>query len=181
MLQMKTERMEVVAATLEHLDAELEGGERFARLLGAVIPAGWPPGEYDRAAIAFLRARLQENPGALGWLGWYALLREDPGGARVAAGAGGYFGPPDASGQVEVGYSIVAEYQRRGLATELLRALLERAFGFPSVRSVRAHTHPANIPSIRVLERCGFRFDGQGAEAGTVRYLLERRTVPPLD
>lgn len=156
------------------VDADLSSPEALARALGVSVPAGWPPGEYDRAAMEFFRARLSESPEAAGWYGWYAVLRPDGPPAAVLVGSGGYFGPPGGDGVVEIGYSVVPEYQAQGLATELVRGLLERAFSAPAVSRVIAHTTPANLGSVKVLERCGFEPAGPGAEAGTVRYLATR-------
>ena len=181
---LRTERLDLVATTGDHLAAELEAPSSLAALLGAVVPASWPPGEYDRAAMEFFRARLEiEGPGAVGWYGWYVLLRGAPGAAdadgtlhaaapTLVAGAG-YFGPPDAAGEVELGYSVVPEYAGRGIATEAVRALTDRALAFPGVRLVRAHVDVANGASRAVLARSEFREVGRHPESGQLRY--ERR------
>ena len=48
------------AATLDHLCAEIEAPAKLASMLGIDVPAGWPPGEYDRAAQEFFRDRMEE-------------------------------------------------------------------------------------------------------------------------
>ena len=93
MLTICTGRLELVAATPDHLDAELRSPSDLARLLDAVVPAGWPPGEYDRQAIEFFRARLAEDRASEGWYGWYAILRSSEGRGGTVVGAGGYSGP----------------------------------------------------------------------------------------
>jgi ribosomal-protein-alanine N-acetyltransferase len=157
-------RLELVPATVALLDAELESASTLASLLDAQVPEGWPPGEYDRPAIEFFRARLAESPDAAGWYGWYALLRGAGGQARTVVGAGGFFGPPDADGLVEIGCSIVPAFEKRGLATELVRALVSRAFETGRVRTIIAHTRPDNAGSVKVLERCGFTLADPGRE-----------------
>ncbi len=42
-----TQRLVLVAATLEHIVTELEDPSRLGPLIGARVPEGWP-GEYDR-------------------------------------------------------------------------------------------------------------------------------------
>jgi RimJ/RimL family protein N-acetyltransferase len=174
MLAIRTERLDIVAATLEHLRAELDCPARLEQLLGAAIPAGWPPGEYDRPAIEFFRDRLAETPSAAGWYSWYAAERANDNRRATIVAAGGYFGPPSADGSVEVGYSVVHSYRGRGFATELVRALVSRALSLPVVRRVVAHTRAENIGSIRVLDRCGFVLTGAGEEPGLWRYACER-------
>jgi RimJ/RimL family protein N-acetyltransferase len=172
--RIETARLDLVAATVLLLDAELESRARLTELLQADVPEGWPPGEYDRAAIEFFRARLAERPDAAGWYCWYAVRRGDAGEPAVVVGTGGYFGPPDATGQVGVGYSIQPEFAGRGYATEMVRALVARAFATPGVRRVIARARPENRPSITVLERCGFVLSGPGPEPETVEYSASR-------
>lgn len=174
MLTLQTDRLTLVAATLAHLEAELISPFELGRLLQAEVPEGWPPGEYDRAATEFFRARLLENPAAEGWLAWYAIHRPTPDRPLVVVGSGGYFGPPGPEGTVEIGYSMIPEFRGMGFATELVQALLRRAFSTQGIAQVIAHTHPGNLGSITVLERCGFSLVGPGAEPGTVRYIRPR-------
>lgn len=177
MLTLQTHRLDLIAATVELLDAELDSCERLASLLDALVPSGWPPGEYDRSATEFFRDRLLKEPAALGWLGWYAILRATQGAPATLVGSGGYFGPPDQQGSVEIGYSILPAFEGRGFATEIAQALVEHAFAAPGVRRIIAHTRPENIGSIKVLDRCGFVPAGPGNEAGTVRYTQDRASA----
>ena len=80
---------------------------------------------------------------------------------NVRVGTGGFKGPPDADGMVEIAYGVAPEHQGRGYATEAAEALVAYAFGNGQVRVVRAHTLPENDASKRVLEKCGFRFIGE--------------------
>lgn len=169
-VRIQTERLELVAATLAHVEAELESAATLGKLLGADVAASWPPGEYDRSAMEFFRARLSESPGAAGWYGWYAVLRPGENERATVIGAGGYLGPPGPEGIVEVGYSIAPEYQERAFATELVRALVGRAFSTAGVVGVIAHTGSGNAASMKVLERSGFLLVGAGAEPGTMQY-----------
>jgi [ribosomal protein S5]-alanine N-acetyltransferase len=173
MLVLRTKRLDIVAATADHLRAELESAAQLEKLLGAALPPVWPPGEYDRSAIEFFRDRLEEAPDFAGWLTWYAIERASSDRAALVVGAGGYFGPPS-DGHVEIGYSIAEGFRGRGFATELVGALLARALLEPGVRRVTARTQSDNRASIRVLERCGFLFAGAGEAAGSARYIFER-------
>jgi len=49
-------------------------------------------------------------------------------------------------------------------------AFLAHAFAVPSVMRVIAETLPTLEASIAVLEKCGFRFIGDGSERGVIRY-----------
>ncbi len=67
---------------------------------------------------------------------------------------------------------MVPEYEGRGLATEIVEGLAQRAFLDKRVRRIVAHTTPANAGSVRVLDRAGFTFVGPGKDPGTVQYEL---------
>ncbi len=171
MLVISTDRLDLVAATLAHVEAELAAPERLADLLSAQVPPSWPPGEYDRSAMEFFRGRLREGgPGVEGWYGWYAVRRAAPGSPAALVGAGGFLGPPSEEGVAELGYSVAPEHRGRGYATEMARALMRRALGAPGVRRVIAHTSRSNPASIVVLERCGFRAAAEDAATGRVRF-----------
>jgi RimJ/RimL family protein N-acetyltransferase len=116
---------------------------------------------------------LIESPDDAGWCVWYALLRSGGLEAATVVGAGGFFGPPNAEGVVEIGYSIVSAFNGRGYATELVRALVKHAFQSGRVTRVVAHTTMDNTGSVRVLEKAGFGFVGPGREVGTVEYALQ--------
>ena len=171
---LETQRMTLVAATLPMLCAELSRPDEFARLLGVEVAVPWPPPLNDEASNRWMIRLLEENPDTAGWGMWYFLLRAGPGGGPLAIGNGGYKGKPSADGTVEIGYSIVEAYQRRGLATEGARALIDRAFRDPAVSRVIAETFPDLTPSIRVLEKCGFVRTEGGSEPGVIRFEVRR-------
>jgi len=168
---MLTPRLELVAASAEMLEAELESPERFTEELGAVVPPGWPPGLYDRAAVEFMLGRTREEGEAgAGWYTWYGMRRGEP---RVLVLSIGYFGPPR-NGEVQIGYSVVESQRGNGYATEAIAALAGRALALPGVICVCAHTADDNVPSRRALARAGFLEVGPGKDAATRRF--ERRS-----
>ncbi|MHB1944741.1 MAG: GNAT family N-acetyltransferase [Metallibacterium sp.] len=171
---MRTARLSLMPATLAHLDAEIESHAALGQLLRVTVPASWPPGEYDRAAVEFFRKQLLAHPDAIGWFGWYAIRQSTPSESAVLIGAAGYLGPPDSMGCVEVGYSIVPEFRAAGFATELLHALAAHALRTPDVVRVIARAKPANPASIKVLEHCGFQPAKPGSEADMLTYELSK-------
>ena len=134
---LRTPRLDLIAATLDHVEAELRSHAALQGLLGANVPEDWPPGEYDRDAQEFFRARLASaGPSQVGWLTWYAVTR-DARGRREALVAGAGFLAPPADGGVEIGYSVIPAARGRGYATEIVRALVAYAFENPPIRMVR--------------------------------------------
>ena len=157
----QTPRLTILAASRALLTAELHKPQYFPMLLGAAMPAAWPPGEYDRAAMEYFLEKLTAGGrDAAGWYNWYALLKADGDQPRTLVGTGGFTGPPDAAGLVEIGYSIADEWRGRGLATELVAGLVQQAAATGQVHRLVAHTQPENLVSQRVLLRNGFASTG---------------------
>lgn len=168
-----TGRLTLIPATARHIRTELESPQELPALLGATVAPSWPPGEYDGDAMAHFLERLETlgEKGA-GWYVWYAVRTDVTPAALV--GSGGYMGPPDGEGTVEVGYSVLPEFRGQGFAGEIVEALVARAFSFPQVSRVIAHTVASNAASVAVLMKCGFSLaEATGGES--VRY--ERRRV----
>ncbi len=176
MTTLRTPRLELIAATLEHVEAELRGQSELAKLLGARVPPDWPPGEWDRPAQEFFRELLaRHGPRMEGWLSWYAVTLTPAGERDTLVANGGFSGPP-MDGVAEIGYSVVPAARRVGYATEIVKALVAHAFEDPGVREILAHTSDENVASTRVLLRCGFNRVGAGPEPGSIKY---RRAAAP--
>ena len=179
MALISTSRLDLVPMTPALIHAALRGETALAAELGAELPPDWPPEHYEPAALEYTLARLGEGAEHAGWWMYFFVRRGDTG-PPVVVGTGGYKGPPDESGTVEIGYSVAAGEQRRGYATEAVRGLVARAFADERVRRVIAETYPALVASVGVLEKTGFHFIGDGSEPGVVRYELPRPvTTPP--
>ncbi len=77
----------------------------------------------------------------VGTLGYHAWVRE--GGNRARAG-----------------YDLLREHRGRGIMTEAMRAILAYGFGTMALNRVEVLIDPKNAPSIRLVERLGFRREG---------------------
>ena len=146
-----TPRLRLVPATPAVIEAELEGFPRLGLVLGAALPSDWPPEHHDRDTLVFWRGQLAD-PAAAGWWLYYTLMTESE--PATLVGSVGYKGPPN-DGVVEIGYSVVPSWQRRGLATEASRALIEEAWA-RGANTIVAHTLEHLTPSLGVLRRLGF-------------------------
>ncbi len=62
--------------------------------------------------------------------------------------------------QVEVGYTIAGPHQRKGFGKECVVAILDFLFGTLKKHRVIASLDPMNEPSVRLLEKLGFRREG---------------------
>ena len=66
-------------------------------------------------------------------------------------------------------------YQKNGYAAEAVQSLVEWAFNVGDVNCIIAETFPDLLASIRVLEKNGFKFLGQGSEEQIILYELRRK------
>jgi RimJ/RimL family protein N-acetyltransferase len=159
---MRTERLRLHPATPDDARQLAHGQDGGWTWLGG----GPGSGTRDLAGIV-------ERAAEVGWhrppWGLYVIVRDSD---SVALGGGGFHGPPDHRGSVEVGYELAPEARGLGYATEALLALAGFALGHPAVRAVTAATQPDNGASQAVLRRAGFT-RGDDLD-GLHRYRLDR-------
>jgi RimJ/RimL family protein N-acetyltransferase len=152
---------------------EMRSVDDLAGLLAVPCPSDWPPPLNDAASQQWNVDMLRRDPDALGWGMWY-IVAVAP--TRVLVGNIGFKGRPT-NRSCEIGYSVLPPFQSRGYATEAARALIAWAFSHSDVDRVTAETLPDLIASIRVMEKCGMCFAGDGKpEEGvrTMRYEVLR-------
>ena len=66
-------------------------------------------------------------------------------------------GEHDENEEVEIGYGIDEPFQNRGYMSETIAGLTRWLTENPKVKVVKAETEADNLPSVRVLERNGFK------------------------
>jgi ribosomal-protein-alanine N-acetyltransferase len=153
----RTPRFELVSMSLAFMEAlRTRDIDRAAREAGAILPPDMPDDLVH--FLEYRTAQLREDPASQPWLGRLIVLDDDRG--RRAIGSIGFHGPPDDDGRVEVGYRVEPEYRRRGVATEVVRSLLDWANREHGLTRFRAATAPDNLASQAVLARFGFRQTG---------------------
>jgi [ribosomal protein S5]-alanine N-acetyltransferase len=198
-LRLQTPRLELIAATVEMLKADLAGREELAAALKVEVPDTWPPINWDREPIEFLSDWMRRRPDAHGWFAWYCILRRtdlqsvhlpassarqaekmmsprpivDPFDNTLIGGLG-FLGPPNAAGETVVGYSLLPNYHRQGYCPEALAALIDWAFSHGESKTLAIRTIANHRPSIRVAEKLRFEFAGPGPDQDTVEYVLCR-------
>lgn len=75
---------------------------------------------------------------------------------------------------VDIGYRLMKAYWGRGLASEAARAVLDDGFTRLGLKRVLGLVDPANIASVRILEKLGLRANGTAVCFGqtAVRYVI---------
>lgn len=113
----------------------------------------WRPKTLDeiKEFILDLESVQLNEPDA--WLQLAVCLKET---GEMIGDIGMHFHPEEAT-QAEIGYTISPAHQRKGYATEAVRAIVGYLFEVLGKRRVTASVDPRNTPSAAVLERLGFQ------------------------
>ena len=114
----ETANLKLVPCELTHFEAILNDQNQLEQMLGVKATEGWL--QFPKA-MQFGYEYLRANPGAFGW--WTYLFIHARENALI--GNGGFVGPPDGSGMVEIGYPSLTltrieawqRKQHRGLLT----------------------------------------------------------------
>jgi RimJ/RimL family protein N-acetyltransferase len=157
---LETERLQLLAASPDHLLALFDQPEQFAGRAGFPLAKGLRGLFVSGAVSPQWLDHLRRSAGTPGdpWLYGFFLVEKASG---VIIGTAGFKGPPDGDGMVEIAYGIAPERQGQGFATEAAGALLRFAAADPRVHVLRAHTLPEPNASTHVLRKCGFAHLGE--------------------
>ncbi len=171
MADLRAGRLRLVAITPEMLAAEqLRDTQAMMHLLHARLTPEWPPAEWEPHVYSMILKQYEQWPESYGWHRY--VVMSDGLARRTLIGAVGGF--PKPYGDVEIGYSTLPSFQRRGYGTAFARLLVDWLLTRDGVRSVSAQTYPRIGESIKIMQRCGMEFVGEGDDPGTVRYRRSR-------
>lgn len=152
--ELATERLRLLALTVEQLQMYLESPEELERDLGVSVSRDNVT-EIVRRAIGLKIDKMAEVDIAVHpwYTYWLAIVTTEPYGAGLI----GFKGKPDEQGAVEIGYGIDPAFRRQGLTTEAVRALIAWAFQHPACGSVFAPIKKTNIGSNCVAKKAGMQ------------------------
>ena len=153
MLELQTERLRLIALTMEQLTLYLTAPQELERELGFPVSRAILT-QTVRRAIGIKISRMTSAEETLHpWYTYWLIVIPD---AVYGAGLAGFKGYPNRLGEAEIGYGIDPDYRDRGYMTETVRALIDWAFQEPDCTSVIAPgTLKSNIASNRVLAKVG--------------------------
>ncbi len=169
-----TPRLALIAITPEAILSEQAGDNRLGEIIRCIIPPSWPPKDWEPHVFDFFLDQFARHPNQIGWPRYVAL--PNPDGTRTLIGTVGAFSKTDPPSVCEFGYSTLPPWEGRGFATEAAQALIQYLRNDQRITEIIAHTFPTIPASIRIMEKCGLTYDGDGSEAGTIRYKLELST-----
>ncbi len=121
---------------------------------------GWIPTNIKDVEDFFAKLASKINvPGS-----WFQLAIIETNSQKLIGDVGIHFLEDDIQ-QVELGYTIHREYQRKGYATEALTAVLHYLFSDLKKHRITASIDPENLSSIRLLEKLRFRKEAHFVES----------------
>ncbi|QIP14322.1 GNAT family N-acetyltransferase [Spirosoma aureum] len=153
MSPISTPRLTLLPIDLPTYEALFIGPPELSQHLSIRVPDVLS--EFGMDIFDYTQAKVIEDHKQGPWWLYFFIHRDD----NALIGVGGYKGMPDDTGMVEIGYEIYPDYRGQGLATETAQGLINRAFEYPEVMLVKAHTLAEMSASVRVLEKCGMVFN----------------------
>lgn len=147
-----TERLVLIPFTLQAARALQAGDKGPVRELGLQATTYWPDQEAIDTFPNIIR-KLELVPEPTGFESWMIVLKTD----RTVIGDAGFKGQPNAKGEVDIGYSIIAQEHRKGYGMEATRALADWAFRQQGVKHITAKCLLDNEASARILVKLGMQ------------------------
>lgn len=145
---LETKRLILRAWTLEDLDDFFEYGKD-----PDVGPnAGWKPHEFKEESLAILENFIEDDE-------VWAIVDKETG---KAIGSIGVHKDDKRRGinAKMIGYVLSKDYWGQGLVPEAVNKVLEYLFNDEKIELVSCYHFPFNKRSKRVIEKCGFKFEG---------------------
>lgn len=161
----------LVLLPADALSAMLEGNlVRASTIVGLELPRFFLTQDW------LWRYRLNQialEPASAPWLVRAVVAQPD----HIVVGHAGFHGPPDDRGMVEIGYTTLPEFRRRGFGRAAARELIRYAAAMPDVQVIRASISPDNVASLALVRTLGFRHVGEQWDEEDGRELLFERPV----
>ena len=152
-MELQTERLLVIALDMEQLRLLLEDIKEFEKKLN--VKYYGEPIEGD--ILDFAKSQYQKILNSKGIYKWHTFWQFKLKSENIIVGSASFKGSPNEYGDVDIGYSTNVLYQNKGYTTEAVIELCNWALTEKNVFRVIAETEKDNIPSQRVLEKCGMQ------------------------
>ena len=152
----QTQRLDLIPLSSSVIRAALDGDRAgMEQLLGVSVPADW---EVRREFLELRLRELEASPALQPWLIRGISLRSE---GSLIGDIGFHTAPvtPPAPSpkSVELGYSVLEAWRRRGFAREAIEALIQWASERHGVRRFLLSISPENQPSLALAAKLGFR------------------------
>lgn len=155
-LKLETKRLSIKPVTLDDKEAIFQ----YRRDKTTNKYQGWIP-ETVEDVVTFIgkTSTVINEPGT-----WFQFAIVEKESQKIIGDIGAHFFDNE-NKQVEIGFTLDKDFQNQGYATESLKCVLNFLFNDLNKHRVIASTDPANLNSIKLLERLGFRREAHFVES----------------
>ncbi|MFD3447521.1 GNAT family N-acetyltransferase [Microbacteriaceae bacterium 4G12] len=150
-MYIETKHLYMIPFTLELVEATILGKSVLEQHIPYKVSTEWPLPDYAEV-LPFKIERLQKQPDRSKWS--RLIIHKQDG---LIIGDIGFKGGPNEAGTVDIGYSIVPSYRKKGYATESVESMIAWALSQAEVKRVTADCLEHNLASIRVLQKAGMK------------------------
>ena len=151
-MELETERLIIKLLTLSQLKLWLNNIKLLEKELNCIFDA--EPMENSFLNIINGQIEVIENdPENYVYYSFWLIIRKKD---NVVIGSMDFKNKPNEKKEIEIGYGLGKKYEHNGYMTEAIKAFCEWALTDKKVETIIAETEIENIPSKRILEKCGF-------------------------
>jgi [ribosomal protein S5]-alanine N-acetyltransferase len=154
----QTDRLDLVALLPADIEVLIAGDtERAGLLTGVRFPRDWPNDADARNGLSWHLGALQADERQVMWRIRVIVERS----SRSVIGSINLKGPPNADGDVEIGWGLAEQWRHGGYALEAAGAVVTWALRQPGVSCVSATVPDDNRPSQRLAAKLGLVRTGE--------------------
>lgn len=122
--------------------------------------------EVNKYIVSFIPKTVEEAKTELNyWMNifkyndgiYFGIARKDN---NQLIGSVGISGVNRSHNRIEASYDLAKDYWNKGVMTKALKEVLKYGFETLSINRIEAYAMPGNIASIKVLQKCGFQYEG---------------------
>jgi len=148
-MKLETERLILRPVVIDDADDIFE----YSRTANVGPSAGWKPHESRVETLEIMKLLFLNKESVFG-----IVLKET---GKLIGSAGLIADPKRENNNVRMlGYAIGEAHWSHGYMAEAVRAILQYGFGNLELSLISAYSYPHNARSKRVLEKCGFTYEG---------------------
>jgi ribosomal-protein-alanine N-acetyltransferase len=147
-----TDRLIIIPITHSIACSILNRDTKAFDKMGVNLNGKWPV-QDTLDILNFIKDTLSPDDEVNGFDVWMIVKKEN----MTAIGDAGFKGEPDENGAIEIGFGISEDEHRNGYGYEAASALINWASQNDTVKVIKADCLLDNLPSIKLLEKCGMR------------------------
>ncbi|MBD7944381.1 MULTISPECIES: GNAT family N-acetyltransferase [Psychrobacillus] len=151
MIELDTERLILIPLTAENLRLLIDNPKKMEQSLSINESNRFLSSDLKQAMEIRLSKLLSDEENYIWYTNWLIVSKDQ----NCSVGGVMLKGLPNENGEVVIGYYTLPEYQGNGYMTETINNMKNWLLDQADVMYVIADTDKDNIPSHRVLEKCG--------------------------